>query len=283
MSTPAAARTAPEERVHRFMAEYEAQWQKAAPVFRDDTPGRSRDGFALWRELMEETARHHFLDPATAEDRRGRAAADALLAPMPPEQAGLDEVRNFTEREVSGLEKDRATAVQVSEIGTLVTTSGVLTVLDFGDDDDSAHPLERTVEPGSYPVDRVVAAGRNAAVRVRFSEDVPVSWHPASIPGSGHVIGVDAGSACLMDFVAYAAMSRRAKAAAFQRFSSAERPAAVEVPLGGADVGIAVDSGYGDGSYPVYWGVDAEGRVAQLVADFMVLAVQDEAGALRHR
>lgn len=86
-----------------------------------------------------------------------------------------------------------------------------------------------------------------------------------------------------MDFVAYAAMTRRVKAAAFQRFSAAERPAAIEVPLGGADVGIAVDSGYGDGGYPVYWGVDAEGRVAQLVVGFMVLAAQDDTGALTRR
>lgn len=86
-----------------------------------------------------------------------------------------------------------------------------------------------------------------------------------------------------MDFVAYAAMTRRVKAAAFQRFSAAERLAAIEVPLGGADVGIAVDSGNGDGSYPVYWGVDAEGRVAQLVVGFMVLAAQDDTGALTRR
>src|SRR5699024_12496846 len=63
--TPDAARTAPEELVHQFMTVFEAQWQKAAPAFRDRTAGRSRGVVALWRELMAETARHHYLDPSS--------------------------------------------------------------------------------------------------------------------------------------------------------------------------------------------------------------------------
>lgn len=154
----------------------------------------------------------------------------------------------------------------------------------FGSDNDSARPLARTVVPGRYPVDRVTAFGRNAGVRVRFSEEPSVSWYPASLPESGHVFGVDAGSACIVDYVSYSRMTRREKAAEYGHYTRASLPAAVEVSLG-EDVGIAVDSGFGDGSYPICWGLDAQGRTAQLVVDFMILVSreeQDGAAIFRH-
>lgn len=359
MTTDNAPRTAPEERVHQFMLDYDEAWHRAAPAFERRDRENPRAAFTQWRELTAEVAQQHFLDPATADlagafgnppeygprsetldgsethgetayvrtagapplskiheytlqsrdgdwrivaiddhyddpaqpfidpaavdQRRSAGGPDAPLPEMPAAQAGLDEVQNFTEREVEGVEPEGATAVRVSEIGTLVTTSGVLAAHDFGDDNHRAHPLARTVAPGSYPVDRVTAAGRNAAVRVRFSEQTPASWAPAALPGGGHVFGVDAGSACVVDFVAYSAMTRREKAAQFRRFTAAERPSAIEVPLVGEDVGVVVESGYGDGSYPAYWGLDASGRIAQLVIDFLILTAQDEQGALTHR
>ncbi|MEK8225916.1 hypothetical protein NKG05_07390 [Oerskovia sp. M15] len=96
----------------------------------------------------------------------------------------------------------------------------------------------------------MTAFGRNTAVRVRFSEETPVAWHPASIPGSGHVVGVDAGCVVIADYVGYSSMTRREKAAAFERFTVTAPPATLELSLGGVDVGLAADSGYGDGSYP---------------------------------
>ena len=223
-----------------------------------------------------------FIDRAAVDERVEETSAEAPFTEMPSEQAQLDEIRNFTERDVVRARDGETTRAEVSAIGTLVTSTGVLSILDFGYDNDDARPLARSVPPGSYPVDRVTAFGRNAAVRVRFSDEVPVSWHPASLPGSGHVIGVDAGCACVVDYVSYSAMTRREKAAAYDRFTAAPRPAALEVPLGGGDSGLAFDSGYGDGSYPAYWGVDAQGRTAQLVIDFMLLVSQDDDGVLTH-
>jgi hypothetical protein len=49
------------------------------------------------------------------------------------------------------------------------------------------------------------------------------------------------------------------------------------VTLGDGDVGVAAESGHGDGSYPVYWGVDETGEI-----DFLVLAAEDADGALVH-
>lgn len=224
-----------------------------------------------------------FVEPDAARALAATASTDAPFEAMPAAQAPLDETRNFTDRDVVRPGDGVAGQARVEPIGTLVTASGVLAVLDFGYDNADARPLARTVPPGSYPVERVTAFDRNAGIRVRIGDGEPVAWHPASLStGPGHVIGVDAGSACVVDYPAYAGMSRRAKAAAFDLFGHAERPAALPVTVDGADIGIAVESGYGDGSYPAYWGVNADGAIVQLVVDFMVLVAQDEAGTLHH-
>ncbi|MFF7291930.1 DUF4241 domain-containing protein [Microbacterium sp. NPDC008134] len=355
MSEPTASHPA-EERVQKFMAEFEAQWRIAAPAFEDRNPDEPRRAFDLWRDLMVETTREHFTDdtgvnlagsfsrpsvygpdvekfvrseqvddvfyvltqttlplksfheymlreqagqwriaaiadhygdptepfedPEHMRKRVAECGPDAPFDEMPEAQAQLDERRMFTDRVVTRPRDGETDEARVSRIGTLRTGSGVLSVLDFGYDNDDARPLARTVSPGTYVVERVTAFGRNAAVRVLFSDRDPVAWHPASIPGSGHVIGVDAGCVCIVDYPAYASVSRRAKAAAFDRFIAAESPTAIEISLGAEEVGIAVDSGYGDGSYPVYWGVDAEGMIVQLVVDFMMLVDQDDDGVL---
>ena len=128
----------------------------------------------------------------------------------------------------------------------------------------------------------VLVDGRNAAVRVTFSPEAPTRWRPASIPGGGHVFGVDAGSACLVDYPAYAAQTRRDKAAMWRRFTEAEDPGAIEAPLPEGNRGIVVASGIGDGAYPVYWGIAADGAVAQLVVDFLMLVKTGEDGVMRH-
>ncbi|PPF46967.1 hypothetical protein C5B85_01425 [Pseudoclavibacter sp. AY1F1] len=223
-----------------------------------------------------------FADPAVVNQRVLQCGPDAEPTDMPELQVQLDEVHNFTEREVSRPGDKQSARAEVTHLGTLSTSTGFLSVLDFGYDNDDARPLARTVPPGRYSVDRVTAFGRNAAVRVRFSDAAPVTWIPASLPGSGHVVGVDAGCICIVDYVGYSDMTRRDKAAAYDAFSAAQTPAVQEFDLAGTDIGIAFDSGYGDGSYPAYWGLDSEGAVAQLVVDCMVLVEQDEDGVLTH-
>lgn len=348
--------SSPQERVQKFMAEYEAQWRIAAPAFETRDPEDPLRAFVVWGELMAATRHNHFTETSTLDlagsfgrpaeygpeaeaflradvegdtayvitqttsvveslheyallregedwrivaiaDHYGEPTApfvdqptidanlaasgpDAPLADLPAEQRSLDEARNFTERDVLRPDDQQTTRTEVSSLGAFVTRSGALAVIDFGYDNDDARPLARTVAPGSYPIERVTAFGRNAAVRVRFSDQKPVAWHPASLPDSGHVVGVDAGCVCIVDYVGYASMSRRDKATADGTYLTATRPAAMTFALPAGDVGVVVDSGYGDGSYPVYWGVDAQGRVAQLVVDFLVLVTEDDGGAL---
>ncbi|WP_433676981.1 DUF4241 domain-containing protein [Microbacterium gorillae] len=221
-----------------------------------------------------------FVDQPTIEQNLTTTGPAAELRELPPEQRALDEVRNFAERDVVRPKDQQLARAEVSSLGTFVTSSGALAVIDFGYDNDDARPLARTVPPGAYPVERVTAFGRNAAVRIRFTDDQPVEWHPASLADSGHVVGVDAGCVCIVDYVGYASMSRRSKAAALTAFFAETRPCAMTFDLASGGIGVATDSGYGDGSYPVYWGVDSEGRIAQLVVDFMVLVNQDDDGVL---
>lgn len=347
-----------EERVLSFMAEYEAQWQIAAPAFADRDPENPMSAFQVWRELMEQTMRNHFtdssmenlaqsfgqpashgpaveqlvrsevdgdvayvltestsmqdklseytlrqhgaewristiaqhfgdptepfVDPAVVKERMQQPSVNAPLAEVPDAEAHLDEVHNFTVRDVTHPDDGAIKRADITQFGTLVTSTGVLAVLDFGYDNDSARPLERTVAPGSYPVERITAFNRNAAVRVRFSSEAPVAWHPATPPSTGHVVGVDAGCICIVDYAGYSAMTRREKAGAFATFVAAPNPSVHEFATSAGDRGVAFDSGYGDGSYPAYWGVDAQGRMAQLVVDCMVLVVQGEDGMLTH-
>ncbi|OZD43716.1 hypothetical protein CH252_24535 [Rhodococcus sp. 06-1477-1B] len=258
-----------------------------------DSSTRQKHEYVLervgWRWKIR-AIEQHFDDPRTpfvqaaeAQDLAAGASPDAPLDVVPDEQRALDEARNFTDRSVVHARSGEASEARVSPAGTLVTHSGVLAVLDFGYDNDDARPLARRVPPGSYPVDRVTGFERNAALRVRFSERMPVTWHPADLPsGPGHFIGVDAGSVCVVDYPAYATMSRRAKAEAFTEYIHAASPSVQEVALGSSDVGVVAESGYGDGSYPVYWGLDETGAVAQLVVDFLVLVTAGDDGNLRH-
>lgn len=207
---------------------------------------------------------------------------DAPLASLPDAQTRLDSQRIFEDRQVTRPQDGETTSTVVTPMGALVTSSGVLSIGDYGDDNKDALPLARTVEPGTHPMERVVAFGRNAAVRVRFSDEPVRSWFPASLPAGGHVIGVDARCVYIADFVAYAAMTFPAKEKVYDKFLTLEEPAAGAFAMGKSNKGVALASGFGDGSYPTLWGLDAQGNTAQLVIDFMVLVAQAEDGTLTH-
>lgn len=223
-----------------------------------------------------------FVDAATIAEHERQRAADAPFRGLPEDEVLLDQIRNFTDREVRDPDGGETSWTEVTHVGHLTTSSGVLSVSDFGWDNDVARPLAHSVSPGTYPIDRVTAFGRNAAVRVRFSESAPVTWKLANRAGQeSDTVGVDHGCICIADFAAYSAMTPREKNAAYGALDDAIRPKVLQFPLAGQNVGFACDSGWGDGSYPVYWGLDSAGQIAQLVVDFSVLVTKDE-GLYRH-
>lgn len=94
-------------------------------------------------------------------------------------------------------------------------------------------------------------------------------------------LGVDAGNLSVVDYPAYADTIPRVKEEIFAGYGQ-RRPDRQLLDFGAGPVGVIADSGWGDGAYPAYWGVDADGAVMQLVIDFMVLVVEDGGGRLRH-
>src|SRR6266545_7467661 len=140
----------------------------------------------------------------------------------------------------------------------------------------------RTVPPGRYPVWMALARpvgeephfARVACALVRFA-DVPVArWTMALRPDEdpaalrfGHFYGygVDSGTSCFVDAAAVAALNadetealfRDRVIGAFERDSWETRWANVRPRDHGDANLIAFSSGYGDGAYPSWWGLDA--------------------------
>lgn len=91
--------------------------------------------------------------------------------------------------------------------------------------------------------------------------------------------GVDSGNACFVDAAAIVGLDRAALDALYMDgvVGSYERDdwrsRSVVVPLPGNSPAnlIACSSGYGDGAYPSWWGIDERGEVCALATDFFIL------------
>jgi hypothetical protein len=146
-------------------------------------------------------------------------------------------------------------------------------------------PLSRSAPTGVFPVEVVIARFENgdervACARVRFAGDSkPVRWEVASFagepaPAAGAIpgYGVDAGMGCFFDGAACggvepAVVQAWLAAAASRQVNTWTWHAA---DVGGANV-VMFSSGWGDGFYGSFWGLDAGDRVVALATDFQVL------------
>jgi hypothetical protein len=132
---------------------------------------------------------------------------------------------------------------------------------------------------------------RIAAALIRAGPGDPVRWEMALHPGQNlatldpdesYGYGVDSGTGSFASAEAAEWLSRAGDAALeaySDRVSAAMFPSrneihpVVDVPLGdpnGLNV-IAFSSGWGDGAYPSYFGLDATGRAIVLLTDFQIL------------
>jgi hypothetical protein len=160
-------------------------------------------------------------------------------------------------------------------------------------------PFVRKVAPGRYPVVLYRAQGRVALAMLRLGPGVPVRWELATISGQDaatlkddEIFGypVDAGTGCFMDKTAYPLMLEREKreiaagAANFNYYDVLARDYPGErdgefvlhVPLPESPLNVAVfSSGWGDGFYASFWGLDASGEPLVLMTDFGVLENAD--------
>lgn len=154
----------------------------------------------------------------------------------------------------------------------------------------------RSISPGRYAVTLYRAEGRVALAELRIGQGVTERWELAVLPGQktsalkdDEVYGypVDAGLGAFMDAAGQSALLTRDKreqrrlGASFSDsytdilMEPLEKAGGTELlfePLSDDTANVAIfQSGWGDGVYPSFWGLDAAGRPLALVTDFGVL------------
>lgn len=173
-------------------------------------------------------------------------------------------------------------AVRRERVGELVVRTGQIAAAD------PLMPSEvctftRRVEPGRYPVDLVIVTtpqGEDlcAAAVLRVGEGKVARWEEAEAE-SAEGYGVDSATGCFVD-AAYFSEEGLVDEETFyndfieamDRASVGEMVQRVVYPLKAEDglnmVGFT--TGFGDGMYRSWWGLDQEGRPVMLVTDFEV-------------
>jgi hypothetical protein len=161
--------------------------------------------------------------------------------------------------------------------GSVELPSGRVVVGEYLED---SKPLGFRVEPGAYPVHATMAKARKgegtavALGTIVLSDEPTVRWKSA---GS---IAVDGGSTTITSPEGVAQLSKAFKQDEAEWWKIQERiwdshaahdNTVTEFALR-PGVNLAyLSSGYGDGGYPVYYGLDAAGRPTRVVVDFFVL------------
>jgi hypothetical protein len=212
------------------------------------------------------------IDPARAEALMQRTSAQAALPDLPG-HLELDFPGLFTSGRMVAPFGEPA-PLEVVHLGKLTCSSGVLTVLDLGFVDAHFVPLARRIPPGTYAVEVARVAGMTVGVRLLLSEAPAASWHPAEFTDGTHAVGVDAGNVALLDVGSLVMCQAQRVEEMFKEHVGRllETPGTM-FGLGGEVVdAVMVTSGYGDGAYPCYWGLAADGTLTSLVVDFQVLA-----------
>ena len=235
----------------------------------------------------------------TAEWLAQYAQKRALLAPV-------SDLNTYFDEQVSQI---AGQAVARTRFGPVSLPDGRVLVRDplvYLQED--AAPYFLRVPAGEYATEACVVlpdegdCARYAAVRIRFGPEAAVSFTEAlighedlsSIEAAGDYFGfnVDAGLACVADTVTQAAFCAFARdwyaehpgqnlyddyfAALFQQSYLAapqyQRPGGdwLNWRIPGTDYHLPMfQSGFGDGTYPVYFGFDAQERICQLVVQFI--------------
>ncbi len=185
--------------------------------------------------------------------------------------------------------------ITVTPIGQLELPTGEIMACDPLVTGDDWPALSRKVKPGSYPVSLFEAQGRVAAAFLRLRPGMPVRWELATLPDQDvstlkddEMFGypVDAGLGSFMDKTAMALMSaEQDKLKADENyyddvlaaeFAPNQDRFVMHRPVAGNPLNIAMFwSGWGDGFYPSFWGLDAAGEPLLLLTDFGVLEHAD--------
>jgi hypothetical protein len=175
------------------------------------------------------------------------------------------------------------------ELGLLTLPSGQILACDPSYQTFEGRPFTRRVLPGRYAV-VVTCVGdgpdpdhhdRIAAAAILLRDELPARWELALCdgqrladlqPGEIFGYGVDGGTGCFLDTetAAHFTANKRHASRLLREFQKSEyRP---RIHTFDDTPAIAMfQSGWGDGFYASYWGLDARGEPVCLVTDFSVL------------
>jgi len=179
-------------------------------------------------------------------------------------------------------------SIRSEGIATLNVPSGEVIVSDlfFGT---LTGPLTRRVQPGDYPVSLSLISEEGqpwesvGAAKLQFSSNPPVSWELALLPGQDPNIlmpgeffyyPVDSGTASFSSPMASDALSARLDAdPGYLDEMTGSWGSIVPDPSSSLNV-VFFSSGYGDGRYASYWGLDVVGDPVCLVTDFRLVDIE---------
>ncbi|RPD49503.1 DUF4241 domain-containing protein [Hymenobacter sediminis] len=177
-------------------------------------------------------------------------------------------------------------------LGNLPVSSGQIVAADPVSLHSETQPFMTRFPRGRFPVELALARfngdERVAFARILFSDAPVVSWEPALLPGqkplplrSKEYYGypVDAGMAFFMDaasieplnrYLAGKSASENLMVTSFRLDTSSPSPGFLYgIP---PDTVAAFSTGFGDGSYASYVGLDAKHQPCRLLTDFQVIS-----------
>jgi len=173
--------------------------------------------------------------------------------------------------------------ITVTTIGELELPTGEIVACDPLITGLGRRPFSRKVKPGRYPVILLQVRTKIAVAALRFGTGLPVRWELATFARdrpSGYEFEfiVDDAVASFMDKSFLTIMSDNQEelddyladvACTIDRFC-------IDSPIEGNPINVAMfDTGYGDGAYRSFWGLDASGEPLLLMTDFEVLENAD--------
>lgn len=128
-------------------------------------------------------------------------------------------------------------------------------------------------------METVAIHDRIAGIRLRLSEtENPVKWYRANTSTGNGVYGVDAANLAIFDVGGLFGLSHIKKERLFNAWRLSDTPPQL-LSLMGDDDCVITSTGFGDGCYPAFWGVNQQEEVISLYIDFMILVEETESGA----
>ncbi len=244
-----------------------------------------RSGFALGRALRS------FRSGSSTS-----ISTPAVSASTPRVSAEWDPTRASSNLDVFDLSDAELAERQitVTPMGNLELPTGEIIACDPLVTGTDRPALSRKIKPGHYPVSLLETQGRVAAAVLRFRAGTPVRWELATLPDqdtstlkNDEAFGypVDTGLGSFMDKTAMVLMSQQQdKLEAKQNYYDdvlavefeSNQDRLMHHPVAGNPLNIAMfSSGWGDGIYSSFWGLDAAGTPLLLMTDFDVLENAD--------